>query len=266
MEHRASQSMPLAAAPGDIGARLANIAEEAAALIRPLWRAEVAVERKADASPVTEADRRAEALILERLARDFPGVPVVAEEACADCGPPETAAERFFLVDPLDGTRAFVAGSEHFTVNIALIEGGAPTAGAVATPADGRVWFTGAGGALLRTSHGGEARPVRVRRRPDEAEALVSRTMGQADAEQLAWRHGFARWRPVDSSLKFCLIAEGDADIYPRTGPTSEWDTAAGQAVLEAAGGRVLAEDGAPLRYGKADKRFLNPPFVAHGG
>jgi 3'(2'), 5'-bisphosphate nucleotidase len=254
-----------APAQGQIGRRLADIVQEAAAVIRPFWRAGVAVETKSDSSPVTDADRRGEALILERLRADFPGVCIVAEEECAEGGPPDTAAERFFLVDPLDGTRAFISGSEHFTVNIALIENGAPVAGAVATPADGKVWFTSGDGARCRTADGPE-RPVRVRARPEEAEALVSRTTGQSDAERLAWTHGFVRWLPVDSSLKFCLIAEGRADIYPRTGPTSEWDTAAGQAVLEAAGGRVDTADGQRLLYGKAGSRFLNPPFVARGG
>jgi 3'(2'), 5'-bisphosphate nucleotidase len=252
-------------AQGRIGRRLADIVEEAAAVIHPYWRAGVAVETKADASPVTEADRRAEALILERLRADFAGVFIIAEEECADSGPPETAPDRFFLVDPLDGTRAFVSGSEHFTVNIALIEHGVPVAGAVATPADGKVWFTSENGARSRVA-GGAERAARVRPRPEAAEALVSRTTGQSDAERLAWTHGFVRWLAVDSSLKFCLIAEGRADIYPRTGPTSEWDTAAGQAVLEAAGGRVETSDGQRLLYGKAASRFLNPPFVARAG
>jgi len=253
---------PIRAASDTTGRRLAAIAEEAAALILPFWRAGVVVEHKADASPVTEADRRAEALIEQRLRRDFPGVVVVAEEAVAEHGAPESVPNRFFLVDPLDGTRAFVAGSEHFTVNIALIDAGVPVAGAVATPADGKVWFTDADGACSRL-HGREA-PVGVRRAPEPAEALLSRTTGAAEAEQLSWTHGFGRWAPVDSSLKFCLIAEGRADVYPRPGPTSEWDTAAGQAVLEAAGGRVETGDGQRLRYGK--RGFLNPPFVARGG
>jgi 3'(2'), 5'-bisphosphate nucleotidase len=136
------------------------------------------VETKADASPVTEADRRGEALILERLRADFPGVFIVAEEECADAGPPEVAAKRFFLVDPLDGTRAFISGSEHFTVNIALIENGAPVAGAVATPADGKVWFTAEHGARRRVA-GGAERPVRVRPRPEQAEAWSAAPPGR---------------------------------------------------------------------------------------
>lgn len=246
------------------GPRLAEIAEEAAALIRPYWRAGVRAERKADSSPVTEADRRAEALILERLTAAYPGTPVVGEEGCADCGTPDAVPARFFLVDPLDGTRGFVSGSDEFTVNIALIDNGRTAAGAVATPADGRVWLTTGGGAELRA--GGEARRITVRPRPEAALGLVSLTCGDAEAERLGLRYGFLKWRGMNSSLKLVTIAEGSADIYPRTGPTSEWDIAAGQAVLEAAGGCVLTADGAPLRYGKADARFLNPPFTAVGG
>jgi 3'(2'), 5'-bisphosphate nucleotidase len=248
----------------DIGRVLAAMASEAAELIRPLWRSGVEVVRKADASPVTEADQRAEALILERLGRDFPGVTVVGEEGCADEGTPETIPDRFFLVDPLDGTRGFISGSTEFTVNIALIEHGFPAAGAVATPADGRVWFTEGGRARLR--EGGSEREIRVRPRPEEAVALVSNSMGGAAADRLGAIHGFSRWRAVNSSLKLVLIASGEADLYPRDGPTSEWDIAAGQAVLEAAGGRVVARDGRRLRYGKAEARFLNPPFTASGG
>lgn len=248
----------------DVGRVLADIAAEAGALIRPLWRSGIEVVRKADASPVTEADQRAEALILERLARAFPGVAVVGEEGCADRGTPDEVPDPFFLVDPLDGTRGFISGSTEFTVNVALVRGGFPVAGAVGTPADGRVWFTAGGRAWLREDAG--ERAIRVRPRPDEAVALVSNTMGGAHAERLAAVHGFSTWRAVNSSLKLVLIASGEADLYPREGPTSEWDIAAGQAVLEAAGGRVLTREGARLSYGKAEKRFLNPPFTASGG
>lgn len=247
-----------------LGVRLAEIALEAAAVIRPFWRANVTVERKADSSPVTEADRRAEALIVERLERDFPGVQVIGEEGCAERGTPSAAAPRFFLVDALDGTRGFVRGSEEFTVNIALIERGAPVAGAVATPADDRVWHTTAIGAALRTRHAAE-RPIRARVPAGALEALVSTTLGPKEAERLRRLHGFERWRAVNSSLKLCLIAEGQADLYPRDRPTNEWDIAAGQAVLEAAGGRVETLDGARLSYGKAEATFLNPAFTAWG-
>ena len=246
-----------------VGRRLAAIAGEAAAVIRPYWRAGGEVFTKEDASPVTAADRAGEALILERLQAVFPDVAVVAEEQCSECGPPGTVPDRFFLVDALDGTRGFTEGSENFTVNIALVVDGYPAAGAVAAPADGRLWFTEEDVALIRDAAG--ERIIRVRERPAQPEAVLSRSLDHAAAEALRREHGFARWRQVNSSLKFCLIAQGAADIYPRTGPTSEWDTAAGQAVLEAAGGSVSA-GGERLRYGKAESGFINPPFVARGG
>jgi 3'(2'), 5'-bisphosphate nucleotidase len=256
---------PAAREAADLGRRLAEIALEAAAVIRPYWRAGGAVSVKADASPVTEADHAGEAVILERLRRDFPGVFVVAEEQVSQQGLPAAVPARFFLVDALDGTRGFTSGSENFTVNIALVEDGAPVAGAVAAPVDGRVWFTTAEGARLRTADG-EARAIAVRRAGADPLALVSCSLREADARRLGETHGFRAWRGVESSLKFCLLAQGEADLYPRNGPTSEWDTAAGQAVLEAAGGRVVTLEGEPLRYGKAEAAFVNPPFLARGG
>ena len=248
-----------------VGRRLAEITLEAAAVIRPYWRAGGEVTLKTDDSPVTAADHAGEALVIERLQQAFPGVAIVAEEQCADCGPPGSVPAQFFLVDALDGTRGFTRGSEDFTVNIGLIADGYPVAGAVCTPADGRVWFTASEGAVLRNPGGGES-VVRARQRGPDPEALVSRSLKPEVVEELGRSLGFSRWRGVESSLKFCLIAQGEADLYPRNGPTSEWDTAAGQAVLEAAGGAVETEDGRRLRYGKVETRFLNPPFLARGG
>jgi 3'(2'), 5'-bisphosphate nucleotidase len=247
----------------DIGAELAELAAEAAALILPLWRTGLVVTEKSDNSPVTEADRRAETLILEGLARRFPGTPVVSEEHASEFGAPEAIGPRFFLVDPLDGTKAFVRGDPHFTVNIGLIDCGRPVAGAVAAPASGELWFTTPGGVLKR--HGGGAlAPVRPRPWPEgEALALISHTMKEDAANRLAAEYHFHRREPMDSSIKFCRIAEGAADIYPRHGPTMEWDTAAGHAVLVAAGGAVNTPQGAPLIYGKADQGFKNGFFVA---
>jgi 3'(2'), 5'-bisphosphate nucleotidase len=249
----------------DIGAELAEIAAEAAALILPLWRTELVVVDKADKSPVTEADRRAETLILEDLARRFPGVPVISEEHASEFGTPDAIADRFFLVDPLDGTKAFVRGDPHFTVNIALIEKGAPVAGAVAAPASGEIWLTQGGGVVKRHGDGPQVQ-VRPRPWPDgEALALISHTMKTETADELARQYGFHLREPMDSSIKFCRIAEGAADIYPRHGPTMEWDTAAGHAVLIAAGGRVTTPEGKPFCYGKADQGFRNGWFVARG-
>ena len=260
---------------GALSLAIAEIAEEAARLILPYWRAGTAVETKSDDSPVTQADRAAEALILERLAALYPGVQTVAEEAVSANGAPASAEDWFWLIDPLDGTRGFVRGGEAFTVNIALIHDGYPVAGVVTAPATATTWRTDKpeGGAFRRQfgalqageAHSGEDwRPIRVRDRPQEGMALLSHSVTDEEATRLAARHGCSRWQGTDSSLKFCLIAEGRFDAYPRTGPTSEWDTAAGQAVLEAAGGRVLADDGQRMAYGKT--RFLNGAFVAMGG
>jgi len=249
----------------DIAADLADIAAEAARLILPLWRSGLEVVSKADNSPVTEADRRGEALILEALARRFPGLPVISEEHASEFGAPEAIGPRFFLVDPLDGTKAFVRGDPHFTVNIGLIDHGRPVAGVVAAPASGELWRTSADGVLKRRGDG-PPELVRPRAWPDgEALALISHTMKTETADELAAQYGFHRREPMDSSIKFCRIAEGAADIYPRHGTTMEWDTAAGHAVLIAAGGQVTTPDGQPFVYGKASEGFKNGWFVARG-
>lgn len=250
----------------DVGPQLAEICEAAARLILPLWRSGLAVTHKADESPVTEADRQGETLILKALAERFPDVPVVSEEDASEFGAPEEIGPRFFLVDPLDGTKAFVRGDPNFTVNIGLIEHGRPVAGAVCAPPSGEVWYTSGSGVLKRTGDGA-AHPVHVRPWPNgEAIALISHTMKPETADKLAEEYGFHLRQPMDSSIKLCRIAEGAADIYPRHGPTMEWDTAAGQAVLEAAGGRFTTPEGEPFSYGKADKGFRNGWFVARGG
>lgn len=250
---------------GALAEALADIAEDAARVILPYWRSGVVAESKADDSPVTQADREAEALILARLAALYPGVQAVAEEAVAADGAPAEAADWFWLIDPLDGTRGFVEGRESYTVNIALIHDGAPVAGVVTAPATATTWRSGVpGGGAFRRRFGEGWQPIKVRNRPESPTALLSHSMSDEEAKRLASRHGCVQWQGTDSSLKFCLIAEGRFDAYPRTGPTSEWDTAAGQAVLEAAGGRVMAEDGQPLKYGKSC--FANGGFVALGG
>jgi len=255
------------AAEAEIGLVLAQIVEEASALILPLWRTGLSVTTKSDESPVTEADHRGEALILQRLAERFPGVPVISEEDASQFGTPEAIGPRFFLVDPVDGTKAFVRGDPNFTVNIGLIENGTPTAGAVAAPATGEIWFTSAAGAMKRKVGETTVQPVRVRPwPPGQAVALVSHTMKAEAVQALAKRYGFDRPQAMDSSIKFCRIAEGAADIYPRHGPTMEWDIAAGHAVLTAAGGRVTTPEGAPFTYAKASEGFRNGWFVARGG
>jgi 3'(2'), 5'-bisphosphate nucleotidase len=250
----------------DLGEALAEIVIAASDVILPLWRTELEVSAKADQSPVTEADRRGEALILEGLARRFPGVPVISEEHASEFGTPDAIGPRFFLVDPLDGTKAFVRGDPHFTVNIALIEDGRPVAGAVAAPASGELWRTIPGGGVLKRRNEGPFEQIRPRPWPEgQALALISHTMKVETADELARQYGFHRREPMDSSIKFCRIAEGAADIYPRHGTTMEWDTAAGHAVLIAAGGQVTTPDGAPFVYGKASEGFKNGWFVARG-
>ncbi len=250
----------------DIGAELAEICEAAAALILPLWRSGLAVSHKADESPVTEADRAGETLILKALALRFPDIPVISEEDASEFGTPDAIGPRFFLVDPLDGTKAFVRGDPHFTVNIGLIENGHPVAGAVSAPPSHETWWTSDGVAMKRMP-GVTAHPVRARPWPEgEAIALISHTMKTETADKLEAEYGFHRRQPMDSSIKLCRIAEGMADIYPRHGPTMEWDTAAGHAVLEAAGGRFTTPEGQPFLYGKANEGFRNGWFVARGG
>ncbi|HWF01607.1 MAG TPA: 3'(2'),5'-bisphosphate nucleotidase CysQ [Caulobacteraceae bacterium] len=249
----------------DIGARLSVIAQEASNLILPLWRAGVAVDRKADESPVTEADRRAESLILQRLAAEFPEIPIISEEDASEFGTPDSIGPRFFLVDPLDGTKAFIRQDVHFTVNIALIDNGMPIAGSVVAPATGEMWRTAPDGARKRTGDGAEC-AVRVRPRPADPVGLISHTLKAEALQGLKAQYGFDRTEAMDSSIKLCRIAEGAADLYPRHGTTMEWDIAAGHAVLLAAGGAVTTPEGGAFVYGKADEGFRNGWFVARGG
>ena len=250
----------------EIGAVLAGIVEEASAVIMPFWRGEFTLERKADLSPVTEADHAGEKVIVARLKALYPDVPVIAEESSALYGVPEAIGPRFFLVDPVDGTKAFVRGDTHFTVNIGLIEDGLPVAGAVAAPAQGRTWFTAPDGCRRRAYGDGMGERVTVRPWPAEPVCLISHTMGPAEAEALKLQYGSSHTLAMDSSIKLCMIADGTADIYPRHGPTMEWDIAAAHAVLAAAGGSVTQPDGSPFLYGKADQGFRNGWFVARGG
>ena len=248
-----------------IGQRLARIAEEAGRLILPLWSAGVEVSRKSDDSPVTEADRRAERLILDRLQQAFPGVPVVSEEDACEFGTPDAIGPRFFLVDPLDGTKAFVRKDPNFTVNIALVEDGQPVAGAVVAPASGETWFTRGNRAAKVAAPGAEPQDIRTRQGGDDPLVLISHTMKPQELADLKSRYRFERTQAMDSSIKLVRIAEGAADLYPRHGTTMEWDIAAGHAVLQAAGGRLTCLDGKPFVYGKAAEGFRNGWFVARG-
>jgi 3'(2'), 5'-bisphosphate nucleotidase len=253
---------------------LAAVLRAGAAIMRHR-RAGVAVQHKTDKSPVTLADQEAEDIILSALAACAPGVPVVAEEASSR-GEKSPLADTFFLVDPLDGTRDFVKGGDDFTVNIGLITGGIPRFGMIYAPALDELTMT------LGNDHAAEVRispdatpaglsslpltPMRTRT-PDTRQlvAVGSRSHRSPKDEAFKTNPRITAYREIGSSLKFGLVARGEADIYPRFGATSEWDTAAGHAILLAAGGEVTQLDGAPFLYGKHDAGFLNPSFVAWG-
>lgn len=243
---------------------LLPVARAAGRVVMELYAKAIHPRGKADGSPVTAADEQAEALIRAALKAWTPALPILAEEAFA-AGTRPAPAERFWLVDPLDGTREFIARNGEFTINIALIEDGRPSMGVVFAPALGRL-FAGARDAGAFVEEHGQRRPVQVRTPPAEGlSVLVSRSHSQPAALQdFLAQHRVGTLKPLGSSLKLGLIAAGEADLYPRLGPTMEWDTAAGQAVLEAAGGRVETRAGEALRYGKPG--LLNPPFIACGG
>ncbi|MDR3504644.1 MAG: 3'(2'),5'-bisphosphate nucleotidase CysQ [Acidocella sp.] len=240
-----------------------KLVEEAAAVITAVRAAGFAVDAKADATPVTVADTRAEALIVAGLRAATPEIPVIAEEEVA-AGRITAPSERYWLVDPLDGTREFAAGRDEFAVNIGLIEHGAPVLGAVASPALGEVHFGIVGQGAWRRRAGVEE-AIAVRHAPPEGLTVMASRHYAADPRLAEFLAGYkiASLTNIGSALKFLRVAEGAADFYPRLGRTMEWDTAAPQAVLEAAGGSVLTRDGAPLRYGKPG--WENPDFFAWG-
>ena len=247
-----------------LAAELRALAVQAGAAILTIYAAGFEVRAKADASPVTAADEAAERIIVEALARLTPGTPIVAEEATAAGGAPTLApGADFWLVDPLDGTREFISRNGEFTVNAALIRGGAPALGVVHAPALGETFWSAGPGEVWR-ERSGERSAIGARRPPaDGLVALASRSHMTPETEAWLAARPIRRLAQAGSSLKFCRLAEGAADVYPRLGRTMEWDIAAGHAVLAAAGGAVETMDGAPLRYGKPG--FENPWFVARG-
>jgi 3'(2'), 5'-bisphosphate nucleotidase len=242
-----------------------RLADQAAAAINAVRAAGFAIERKSDHSPVTEADHIAEALIVEGLRAATPHIPVIAEEEIEAGTAPAAPGQRFWLVDPLDGTREFAAGRDNFAVNIGLVEDGRAVLGAVAIPATGELFWGRLGaGAWKRDAAG--TRPISVRSPPAEGIIVMGSHHYQDDPRMgrfLQGRH-VARIVNIGSAEKFCRVAEGSADLYPRFGRTMEWDTAAPHAVVEAAGGTLrLLNGGGPLLYGK--KGWANPPFLCEG-
>jgi 3'(2'), 5'-bisphosphate nucleotidase len=241
-----------------------ELATRAAAAILEIRAHGFAVERKSDASPVTAADRAAEALIVAGLRAAAPAIPVVAEEEVA-AGRVTEAAPAFWLVDPLDGTREFAAGRDEFAVNVGLVRDGRAYLGAVALPATGEIYLGIVGTGAWRLDAAGNRRPIHART-PPEAGLDVMASRHYADDPRLAaFLNGrkIASITNIGSAMKFCRLAEGKADLYPRLGRTMEWDTAAPQAVLVAAGGHVLTLEGTPLGYGKPG--WENPSFICTG-
>jgi 3'(2'), 5'-bisphosphate nucleotidase len=243
---------------------------EAGRVVHNIYREGFSVRQKADESPVTDADHAAEAIILKRLAEAAPEVPVIAEEEVAAGRIPSVGAE-FFLVDPLDGTKEFVQKSGDFTVNIALIRDRVPVLGVVYAPAKSGLF---AGNVIAKAAFRSDQstqsvelaprRPIKVRAVPNSGVVAVSsRSHSTPETDAYLAKCNVSDRVSVGSSLKFCLVAGGEADLYPRLGPTMEWDTAAGHAVLLAAGGSVWAPGGAPLLYGKSG--FRNTFFIASG-
>ncbi|MGN6467705.1 MAG: 3'(2'),5'-bisphosphate nucleotidase CysQ [Rhizobiaceae bacterium] len=264
----------VAALPAVDGARLAVLEELARAAgrrIMEIYEAGIVAERKADSSPVTEADRAAEKIILQGLRKAFPDIPCVAEEECAAGRAPGELGEAFFLVDPLDGTKEFINRRPDFTVNIALVRSRAPELGVVLAPATGKM-YVGRPGKAEEADMGSDfsvlaRRPIVVCGEDRPHVIVASRSHRTAETDAYIARFKDAEIVSVGSSLKFCMLASGKADLYPRFGRTMEWDTAAGDAVLRAAGGVTLTLDGKPLLYGKRnqaeDVDFANPWFIA---
>jgi len=250
-----------------------TLALAAGKAILEIYRAGPNVSFKADSSPVTEADERAEAIILAGLTAAFPDIPVVAEEAAAAGNIPDVSGKAFFLVDPLDGTKEFINRRDDFTVNIALIEKGVPVAGIVYAPARS-VAYTGIGGRAEKLTIAEDftissREQIGCRTAAEGLTAVASRSHNSPETEAFLSERGITSTTSVGSSLKFCMLAEGAADVYPRFGRTMEWDTAAGDAVLRAAGGITVDLNDQEFRYGKtqqsSDSDFANGHFIAWG-
>lgn len=262
---------PTATERNQLAKLFAGIASDAGVAVMEVYTSDFQTRTKADYSPVSDADERAEEIILARLEQALPGVPVLAEERAAREGLGEKVADAFLLVDPVDGTKEFVQRKGDFTVNIAMICGGEPMAGCVFAPARREMYFGGAEAHLIEAFTPGEilreGRLLKTRAYPPEGlTAITSSSHLDERTKTFLAERGIASQTAIGSSLKFCWLAAGKADVYPRWGPTMEWDTAAGHAVLNAAGGRMIKPDGSPFTYGNGAAGFRNGPFVAWGG
>lgn len=247
----------------------AAIASDAGVAVMEVYQSDFEARTKADYSPVSDADERAEEIILARLEKEMAGVPVLAEERAAREGIGEKVAEAFLLVDPVDGTKEFIQRKGDFTVNIAVVVRGAPVAGCVFAPARKEMYF---GGTEARTISDfdpglrvGEGDLLKTRDYGDRLTAITSSSHLDERTKAFLAKHKITDQTGIGSSLKFCWVAAARADVYPRWGPTMEWDTAAGHAVLNAAGGCVTRPDGTLLAYGKGAEGFRNGPFIAWG-
>jgi len=239
-----------------------ELAREAGNIIMRHYAGDRAARKKDDASPVTDADVEANAYIVDGLRKLAPEIPVVAEESAIL--PAVSQAEWFWLVDPLDGTRSFVRGKGEFTVNIGLIHQRRPVLGVIFIPAQEAMYYGSIDEGAFREAPGTGLQPIIARTVPDKNLAVVkSQSHGSPLTEAYLEKFSVGSQLAASSSLKFCLVAEGKADLYPRFGKTMEWDTAAGHAILRAAGGEVETSEGEPLLYGKQD--FINPYFIAWG-
>ena len=253
----------------DLLVELSAIVARASTVIRTFSQADVSRRLKPDQSPVTAADEASEAVILEGLARLLPNVPVVSEEMAGSTTPP-ALDHSFVVVDPLDGTREFLAGRDEFTVNLAIVTRGVPVAGIIAAPNRSQIWrgVVGQRAERLRLLADGADRPqpIHTRRWPSQsAVAVMSRSHLDPDTEAFLARFTPITRNPSGSAIKFCQIAEGAADVYPRLATTCEWDVAAGHALVVAAGGIVTKPQGAALPYGRVAENFRVPAFIAWG-
>lgn len=240
------------------------IADAGADVVMEHYARATEVMMKEDRSPVTAADGAAEEVIIAKLSALTPDIPIVAEESAAAGNIPDVGDGPFWLVDPLDGTKEFISKNGEFTVNIALIEGRKPILGVVTAPAIGKAWWGALGHGATRRGTDGSVCDISVRVPPGDAVAVASRSHRDEATNQWLLSKGITQTVAAGSSLKFCLVAEATADYYPRFGPTMEWDTGAGHAVLAAAGGRVTTIEGDPFLYNKPD--FRNSGFIAIGG